>query len=113
MTKIQAEIFIENCLTVHVLADYLTADSDCRLGIYPNGSVYVGDYVGNERPPSRLPILTAKCRGMGNLDMTWFRSGSDDQGMPDKDCVRACCEDGDVSEYMEDLTQKLIESLRD
>jgi hypothetical protein len=95
------------------LARYLTAPSGWTLGVYADGSVHVGDSIGREIDPDERPIATARCPGIGNADMTYFREGWDCDGMDDEEVIRDCCENGDVSGELEDLVARLIDDLAD
>jgi hypothetical protein len=107
--------FVERWLRSKVgtddLAGYLTADSGWVLGVDVDGTVHIGDSVGREIEPSERPIATAKCPGLGNLDMAWWREGWDCEALDDDDVVRDCCENGDVSDELDGLIARLLEDV--
>ncbi len=91
------------------LAQYLTGDSGDTFGVDADGSTHVGDSVGREIDPDERPIATAKCRGIGNLDMTWWRDGWPCAELSDEDVIRDCCRNGEVEGEIEDLIDRLME----
>lgn len=86
------------------LASYLCADWGHTLGVYADGKVSVGQDVGHEIDPDERPVATAKCPGLGNLDMTWWREGvENEKSMDDEDVIRSSCRDGDVTSELDAL----------
>lgn len=93
------------------LADYLTAPSSWRLGVYEGGKVVVGDSVGSEIDPDEFPITSITCPGIGNVDVSWFAEGMDGtDDMDPEDIIREACENGDVSDEIESLVSRLIDA---
>lgn len=112
-TKADPKNLIRENVSVNHLAQFLTAPSGWTLGVYSDGSVHVGDSVGRELDRSEQPIATAKCPGIGQLDMTYWRSGWDCDHLDAAEVVYDCCENGDVESELTDLVRDLIDSLED
>lgn len=93
------------------LAEYLTAPWGHRLGVYADGTVGVGESVGDEIDPDERPIALVRCPGIGNADMTYWREGWDCDHLNDADVIRDCCENGDVSDEIENLVERLVRSM--
>jgi len=62
------EEMIEKAVTTDVVASYLLAEFGEILGIYPDGSVSIGQDVGREVDPDERPTASVACPGIGNID---------------------------------------------
>lgn len=102
---------IREAVGVDTLADYLAAPWGQFLGIYPNGTVSIGEDVGREIDPRERPAVVVKSPGIENLDMTWWREGWECGHLSDEEVLRDCCKNGDIEGEYEDLIGKLVEKL--
>ena len=55
-------------------------------------------------------VFSVACPGFGNLDISGFREGWDCDHLEDAEVIQLCCRDGDMSEYIEELADKIYES---
>ena len=107
---------------------YLTADFGAWFGVYPDGSISVGETVGREIAEDERPVVSVRCPGVENLDESLFTDEyvymSDDTGAYIEietglevgcieDVVHICCRDGYTSEYVADLRQRLLDTYED
>jgi hypothetical protein len=104
---------LDELVGTEVLADYYSAPWGHFLGVYPNGEITVGEAIGREIDPDEQPVVTVKCPGIGNIDMTWWRSGWDCDHLTDEEVVRDCCENGDVEEERQELIRCIQEAAKD
>lgn len=115
---------IKDAITSDSLYDYLTADYGSFLGVYADGSVSVGQSVGQEILESERPISVVKCPGIGNLDSTFWTDdwaeGNEDgtftctvtgENLTLSQCIYLCCIEGDVSADIAELVELLIDSI--
>lgn len=109
------------------MAQYYLADSGEIFGVYYDDekfSVSVGQSIGAEITPEERPIAGVKCPGIGNLDSSFFVEGwttenedgtytEADTGkiLSFEDCIRECCENGDVTDDIESLLDDLMYDL--
>lgn len=125
-TMTQSELTDRICDTVGAaeLAHYLCAPSGHVFGLYaagdPEDGYSVGQDVGMEIDPDERPFATVRCPGVGHADLTWYAGGyahrtdagwiRDEDGVPvdAEDIIRAACEDGDVSEEVNELRERLL-----
>ena len=121
MTK---EQLIEKAIDESALCDYLCADFGESIAVYADGNYAVGESVGYEIAEDERPVVLVKCPGIWNLDSgEWtqdFEESGDGEWISEdgrrlslEDCIRICCEDGDVSDEVEHLRQRLLEKLWD
>lgn len=104
----EAERFIDD-VSLENLAYFLSAPHGHILGIYDGGRVRVGEDVSREIAVDERPFATAKCPGIGNLDMSYYREGWDCADLCDEAVIMGCCEDGDMSEELGDLKKQLLD----
>ena len=104
---------------------YYTAEWGERLGVYPDGSIFVSQDVGKEIAEDERPITWIPCPGIGNLDSEdWVRGWTtrtedgyhrvDETGevIDLEECIRRCCQPGgEVVTEISELIERLIESL--
>ena len=103
---------------------YYTAEWGERLGVYPDGSVFVSQDVGREIAEDEQPIALLQCPGIGNLDSDYwtsdwtartedgyYRVNETGEVIDLKECIRRSCQDGDVMNEISDLVDRLIETL--
>lgn len=100
---------IEESVEDEHLALYMSAPWGHSLGVYADGRVSVGESVGMEIDPDERPIAIAKCPGIDNIDMTWWREGWECDHLSDAAVIHDCCENGDVSDELDTLIEKLVE----
>jgi len=104
---------ISDAVGTDELASLLCADRGWKLGVYwtPGGevTVEVGPSIGDEIDPSERPFATVESDGIGNIDMTWWRTDLDgEEEMTDEEVIAESCENGDVSGELADLHNALI-----
>lgn len=109
-------------ITSSVLADYLTAEFGHDLAVWEDGITEIIESALYWKQCG--PVARVKCPGIGNLDSTVF---SDQYAMRTEsgqyieietgrvigylaDLIRETCQDGDVTEFMDELIEKLQES---
>lgn len=114
ITTVDAEL-ARQWLREHIgrgeLASYLVGDSGDRFAVKRDGSTYVSPSAGMEIAPEDRPIAWVKCKGIGNLDMTWWREDWECDDLDDTEVIWDCCENGDVSDELDDLIGKLVEDI--
>lgn len=109
------------------MAGYYLADSGEIFGVYFDDgkfSVSIGQSVGSEIAPEERPIAGVKCLGIGDLDSSFFTDGwttenedgtytSTETGniLSLEDCIRECCDSGDVCDDIESLLDELMHDL--
>lgn len=109
------------------MAGYYLADSGEIFGVYYDDgkfSVAIGQSVGAEIAPEERPIAGVTCPGIGNLDSSFFVDGwttENEDGtyteintkeiLSFEDCIRECCENGDISNDIESLLDELMYDL--
>jgi hypothetical protein len=143
MSATQLHSYLQNHITYEHLADYLTAEHGHDICLWAAGwetddppAVAIAPreirYQRNHEPLARVP-----CPGIGNLDSTEFTRDFCDEDVPGgygpgrnergdyvengsgrvigdlADVIRECCQDGDMSEYMDDLIAALERSARE
>lgn len=125
MTEKEKVEIIEEALSSDILAGYLTAEWGEKLGVYADGETAIGQSVGKEIAEDERPIAIAKCPGIGNIERAYWIDdlvATDEGGlyktaggqeMTLEECVIDCCENGDVTPYMDDLREKLLEDMRE
>jgi hypothetical protein len=69
MTTEEIRDLIDETIDGEALALYLSAEHGDRFGVYPDGSVAVGEGIGDEIDPEERPVVWVECPGIGNLDM--------------------------------------------
>src|SRR5574343_369634 len=111
-------IDFRDVITEQVLADYLTAEFGHDLAIWDDGSYEIIE--SNLRWKHGGPCVRVKCPGIGNLDSTVF---SDDYAKRDHessiyydydgyrigtlaDLIEDCCENGDMTSFIDELVEK-------
>lgn len=104
-------------ITTDVLCDYLTAEFGHDLAIWADGSTEIIESSLCWRHDDNAPICRLRCPGIGNLDSTVF---SDDYAKRDPesgiyydydgfrigdlaDLIVDCCENGDMSKFIDEL----------
>ena len=107
--KENAEKVVLERVGLEDLADYLTAPHGHYIGVYGDGLVAVGDSVGNEIAKAERPVMMTKCPGLHNLDMSRYRE--DCEHLSDEAVIRLCCEEGDMTDELDDLHNALSESI--
>lgn len=123
MNKKEAEEKIRDAVTNAAVAQYYTAPWGDSFGVYEDGSIGVGQSIGMEIAERERPIALVKCPGLGNIDSSfwtegWTKFNPDTSEYETKngrkldltECIRDCCENGDISDEKEELIQRLIES---
>lgn len=63
---------IEHAITNKVVYDYYLAEYGEHLGVYPDGTAFIDQSVGDEISPEDRPIATIKCPGFSNVDSSVF-----------------------------------------
>ena len=99
------------------LYEYLIADSDKWLNIFLDKAYSVGEYIY-----SNSCIGAIQCPGFANIDSDHWTKGwtekigidkykidfENDEILTLKECVERTCKEGDVSEQIEDLKEKIM-----
>jgi len=67
-SRVAVEVIIKKAITTDVVASYLLAEFGEILGIYPDGSVSIGQDIGREIDPDERPLASVACPGIGNID---------------------------------------------
>ena len=92
-------------------ADYLLADSGDRLAVYPDGSVSIGQDVGNEISENERPLAWVTCPGVGNADFSHILNGEKWEDFENNEefetAVKTACEEGDITDELSELIEKL------
>lgn len=109
MTRKQIDVFIRENVGIQELASYMTAPSGHKLGVYQDGTVRIGESVGMEIDPDDWAIAVAKCPGLSNIDMTWWREGWECDHLSDAEVIHDCCTNGYVDDELNTLVEKLVE----
>lgn len=105
------------------LADYLTAEFGKDLVVFDDGSVEIIE--SNLVWKSGGPVARVKCPGIGNLDSTLFSdvfAKRDESGIyweietherigSLEDLIRYSCAYGEVTDFYDELIEKLVESI--
>lgn len=123
--KIQKDF--SEVIDADIVFQYLTADWGEWLGLYFDDgkfSVLIGDAIGNEIDPRERPIAVVQCPGIGNIDSTDFTENFAEMIDGEyreietgrvigslADVILKCCEDGDVTNYIDEITHTLFENL--
>ncbi len=121
--KFEPEDIINVAITNSITAEYLLADWGEKIGVYPDGTVGIGQSIGDEIAKDESPVICIGCPGFPNLDQTVFTNGldydeknetyidDDGKSMSIEECVvEACIIDPD---FKEELIEKLLLYLRD
>jgi hypothetical protein len=100
MTTEEIRDLIDETIDGEALALYLSAEHGDRFGVYPDGSVAVGEGIGDEIDPEERPVVWVECPGIGNLDMGYYRTGLEGQeDMTDREVIAA----SDLSDEIDDF----------
>lgn len=70
MNREKLETLIQHSLNHEEFCDYLTAPYGHKLGIYSDGSINVGENIGNEIADDEKPVAWIDCPGNGNVDFS-------------------------------------------
>ena len=104
--KFDDEEIIESVVDKNITLQYILAEFGETLGVYPNGSVGIGQSVGDEIEKYGRPIAMVSCPGFHNIDQNEFTDGLTTYN-EEKDCY----DDGLGTEYtIEDCVQKCIDN---
>lgn len=104
ITKQQAKEIAEKMLAEYLTADYgyrLVSDNEDPLKAYLQ--TYNSYSMAGE-------VFNVKCPGIGNLDMSIYREGWDCENLDDTEVIIDCCENGDMTEDIEELAQAIYNS---
>jgi len=118
-------LHVEYEITDEMTIAYLTGDPRNVFGLYRDGSFAVGESVGMEIAEEERPILTLKCLGIANMDLTHYTKGwavwdtetqdyvvtETGEHISEEEAIARCVTEGDGSENVE-LSQKLVEAGR-
>lgn len=110
-------------ITESILADYLTAKFGHDLAVWPDGSTEIIESNLRWRSNDNAPIVRVECPGIGNLDSTIFSDRYADRTESGQyveigtgrvigdlsDLIRETCLDRDVSDFMDELINKIEE----
>ena len=115
---------IRDAITSTEVAEYLTAEHGYDLAVWKDGTVDTIQH-NISFTEENSPIARISCPGIGNLDTRYFTEDFAEEkedglyydiltgeiiGDGDiEDVITACCADGDVTDYMDDIVAKLIE----
>lgn len=125
MTKQEKINLIKTKVNEDQLCQWLLAQWGNSLAIYEDGQVVVGQDVGNEINPDERPFAGMVCPGIGNIDTTQYTEDFVTQDHETREyivnetgeridleeVIRRCCDEGDVSNDLESLRDKLIEDI--
>ena len=120
------EEIIYDVINSDAVAAWLTAEHGEYLGVYADGKYGVGQDIGKEIAEDEQPIAIVRCPGIGNIEeeywtVDWIVEQNEEGKYIDKEgkeytlaeCVQECCDHGDVSPFIEELRDALIEDLED
>jgi len=121
----KVEELIRDAITPEIFAQYVIANWGERIGIYPDGSVSIGQSIGMEIAEEEQPIVMAKCSGIGNIDTSYYSEGwteydsetgeyitEDGRHLDESEMITECCIEGDVSEEIHGLVETLIDDYK-
>ena len=121
MTTTKNDEIIKAAITNQVTAQYMLAEFGETLGVYSDGSVSIGQSVGDEIAKDERPISCVYCPGFSNQDKTVYTDGLeynednekyvDDDGssMTIEECVSNAC--GIDYSFKDELIEKLTINL--
>lgn len=123
------EELINEMIDSQQLYEYLTASSNCRAGLYADGSFHVGQSVGAEIAEDERPVVCISCPGLNNMDdPSWWTDDWTEyneetgcyriieetagyeigQEISLDECIKICCNQGDVFDNVFELREKML-----
>jgi len=122
----EIEKIIREAITPEIFAQYVIANWGERIGIYPDGSVSIGQSIGMEIAEEEQPIVMAKCSGIGNIDTSYYSEGwteydseigeyitKDGRHLSESEMIIESCTEGDISQEIEGLVETLLEDYQE
>jgi len=122
----EIEKIIRDAITPEIFAQYVIANWGERIGIYPDGSVSIGQSIGMEIAEEEQPIVMAKCSGIGNIDTSYYSEGwteydseigeyitKDGRHLSESEMIIESCTEGDISQEIEGLVETLLEDYQE
>ncbi len=123
MTREKKNLFINEHINEAELCQYLLGDYGWDFCLYANGKTGLEQSNSYAVDPADRPIASCACIGLENIDTDfWVRDWTEwDSDTRDwvvletqehislADAIRRCCEEGDVTQELEELREALLE----
>lgn len=106
LNRRQAKEIAEKNIYMFLIADYgkrLVSDYEDPLDAYIQGQ---------NSWSQAGEVFSVRCPGIGNLDMSYYREGWDNDYLSDEEVIWECCNDGDMTDEIDDLADSIYKSNR-